>query len=101
MVFKNEEVYCFDYEWVFNFPIPYEFVIYRSVIVFYNKYGMYFSKNLSRKNLLIQLGIQADNIDIYDTMEKNFQEYIYGINLEEYYLKKYEKPKGMIEFNGI
>lgn len=101
MVFKNEEVYCFDYEWVFNFPIPYEFVIYRSINVFYNKYGMYFSKNLSRKNLLIQLGIQADNIDTYDRMEKNFQEYIYGINLEEYYLKKYEKPKGMIEFNGI
>ena len=101
MVLKDGNVYCFDYEWIFDFPIPYEFVIYRCITIFYNKYNMYFSKKLNRVQLLSQVGIKSQNIHTYDAMEKKFQEKIYGKNLEEYYLKQYEQSRGMIEIKGI
>ena len=101
MILKDGIVYCFDYEWIFDFPIPYEYVIYRSVVSFYNKYHMYFLKKLSRIEMLSQIGVKAENIPVYDKMETKFREHIFGDNLKENYLKNYVKPSGMIEIKGV
>lgn len=101
LIIKDEVVYCFDYEWIFDFPIPYEYVIYRSVIYFYEKYCMYFARKLSRNKMLNELGVKSQNISVYDEMEKKFQEFVYGREMNDNYLKNYVKPCGMIELKGI
>lgn len=101
MILKNGKVYCFDFEWLFDFPIPYEYVIYRSVASFYNKYNMYFSRKLGRNEMLSQVGVKRENISIYDAMEVKFRESIFGKNMKENYFKNYTKPSGMIEIKGI
>lgn len=101
LIKERGKVYCIDYEWCFDFPIPNEFLLYRTISSFYRKYNMYFLKEISRNQLLVKLGIKKTNISIYDNMENAFQEYIYGKNRETYYLKNYVKPCGMIELKGI
>ena len=34
--------YCLDYEWVFKFPVPIDFLVYRCLTYFYNKYSYFF-----------------------------------------------------------
>lgn len=101
LIKKEEKIYCIDYEWCFNFPIPYEFLLYRSITSFYRKYNMYFLKEINRNQLLVKLGVKKINIPVYDRMEEAFQEYVYGKNRKTYYLKNYVKPCGMLELKGI
>lgn len=101
IILKEDRAYCIDYEWIFDFPIPCEYVIYRSASSFYNKYNMYFLKELSKNDFLVKVGVKAKNISIYNKMEEKFQEMVYGKNREENYLKNYVKPSGMIELKGL
>ena len=50
IIIKDNEAYCIDYEWIFEFPIPIEFLIYRMISTFYSKYNMYFSNKIDKKN---------------------------------------------------
>lgn len=101
IIIKDNVAYCFDYEWVYDFPIPYEFVLYRMIVAFYSKYNMYFSKMLNKKNLLIELGVKEENISVYNQMEQKFSEFAHGKNNCMKYLTNYRKPNGMIEFKGL
>lgn len=63
-----------DYEWTFDFPIPREYVLYRTLVYLYNSskisYVMKFNKALK------WAGITEEQEKIYKRMEKNFQTYI-------------------------
>lgn len=97
MIFSNlkltsdEKLYCFDYEWVFEFPIPYEYMIWRSASQLYIKYMTYLMRYISKEDFLTKAGISNKNLPIYEQMEKNFYEYVYGENTKEDYLKNYRK----------
>lgn len=101
IIMKDDIAYCIDYEWVFDFPIPYEYVIYRSIVAFYSKYNMYFSENMNKTQLLTRVGIKKENISIYNQMERKFSEFAFGKNDCMKYLNNYKKPKGMIEVKGF
>lgn len=73
---KDNQLYCFDYEWVFDFLIPYEFVVWRSIKFLYEKYVMYLRKNISEKEFWKTLGISDENLLIYRNMEINFSNYV-------------------------
>lgn len=65
-----------DYEWTFNFPIPFNFIIYRAIS------GYIFNSN--QRNELIKLGlykllgITDEEMQIYDRMERNFEKNVLG-----------------------
>ena len=80
----NDRLYITDYEWVFDFPVPVDYVIYRSLLL---------SSNISmlsedKKSEIYQLfNINEKDINLYNKMEERFQRYVSGKNLFEEYKK--------------
>lgn len=89
------EVYNFDYEWVFDFPIPYEFVLWRMYSQLYGKYGVYLRDKISRSDFLTELGISASEMNCYESMDKHFLTYVSGEKRKEEYLRNYRKSSMM------
>jgi len=79
IILRNaEENYSLiDYEWVFNFPIPYKFVIFRSVVSFYGKYRVYdLNKFVHIKKIYDIAKIEDEDKETFIEMELNFQNYV-------------------------
>ncbi|MCM1157852.1 MAG: class I SAM-dependent methyltransferase [Bacteroidales bacterium] len=87
----NGELYCFDYEWVFDFPIPYDYVIWRSAMQLYSQYRAYLMKHMTIDEFLVRAGIEKKDLSIYMKMEQHFSEYVFGIQQRECYLKNYKQ----------
>ncbi len=64
-----------DYEWSFDFPVPVDFVLYRTL-----HYYMYTGReqllNSADIDMFTAMGIDASLEDIYMSMERSFQDYI-------------------------
>ncbi len=88
---RNGTVSNFDYEWVFDFPVPYEYVLWRSVYQLYDKYAVYLLPQIAKDEFLTQAGIERTNIPMYKRMEKKFGEYVCGERGCEKYITNYEK----------
>lgn len=84
---------CIDNEWVFDFPIPREYAIWRAVSQLYSKYMGYLKNSMSKNNFLIAVGLNESNLEIYAEMEKNFSRNIMDIN----YLQNYRKTAMMMD----
>lgn len=84
---KDQRVYCIDNEWVFNFPIPFEFSIWRAMSQLYSKYISYLKNNISRNDFLTRVGLNQEYFEIYEKMEKSFSENIIGIDYRKNYRK--------------
>lgn len=93
LIVMPDKVVCIDYEWTFDFPIPFEFVVYRCAEIFYRKYQMYIMHRYSMKEFLIKIGIKEENIGVYQRMNRHFYDRITG----EKKLSNYRKANGMIE----
>ncbi len=92
------KVYCIDYEWVFDFPIPRYFTLYRVAKDFYDRYMMYISAKFTMNEFIERVGVPKDDIREYAMMYKAFGDWVYGNNN---YLKQYQKPKGTISIKGL
>lgn len=72
---SNGEDTIIDYEWVFDFPIPLEFVFWR---------GLNYSKEIAeldgkiRDDVYAHYGLTEEKVSIYRDMEDSFQRYVYG-----------------------
>ena len=84
---KEGRIRCIDYEWVCDFPIPYEYVLWRALTQLYTKYMIYLKNQLSRQNYLIEAGLDRNNFEIYERMEQKLSEKVY----KKDYLKRYRK----------
>lgn len=98
---SDGEVYNFDYEWIFDFPIPYKYVLWRMYSQLYGVYRIYLRDKLSYFDFLTELGISTANMHCYKEMEKHFVTYVSGNNREEEYLKKYYKGSMMQDIKFI
>jgi len=95
MLFENillgEETYCLDYEWVFFFPVPLEYIKYRILFYFFRQYRSLLTAYGQVESWLGEFGITKEAAGVYEGMEKNFQDYVHGENqkiyLENYYVK--------------
>ena len=65
-----------DYEWVFVFPIPLEYVFYRVLGNFYYKYNDQISRMISFNFILEHYGIHASKADTYRKMEQSFRSFV-------------------------
>lgn len=89
---EQGEVFCLDYEWVANFPIPEKYVKYRSLLYIYRENRGIFASLTSRDDFLHEFEICDEEIALFDQMESAFQQYVHGKGLKYNYLKRYEKP---------
>lgn len=65
-----------DYEWTFFFPIPMNFIIYRTL--FFLNHENPSQEELSMDRLLEWAGISRQEADIYAQMEAGFQQFVTG-----------------------
>ncbi|MBS5065364.1 MAG: glycosyltransferase [Hungatella hathewayi] len=83
MMLTEDGLYCLDYEWVFQFPIPVQFLKYRTLYYFYQQYHSLMEYE-SRESFLAEFGISVEMAGRYQAMEQCFQEYVHGENQRIY-----------------
>lgn len=83
MLVAQDGVYALDYEWVFTFPIPVNFLKYRTLIYFYQKYESLMGDG-SPEEFLKEFSIDVELLPLYQKMERGFQEYVHGENQRIY-----------------
>ena len=106
MLFENillteEGWYCLDYEWVFLFPIPVEYVKYRILFYFFRQYKSLLTEYGDVAAWLKDFGITADKAKAYEDMEKHFQDYVHGENQKIYLENYYVKTKTVKELSKV
>lgn len=84
-------IYAFDFEWVFDFPIPYKYVLWRAATDAYYQYYAYLKNLIAYQRYEHELGFSDKEVNVYSSMEKNFGFYVCGNQRNEEYLKNYQK----------
>ena len=69
---QENEWNLIDYEWTFEFPIPYHFVVYRILLYYLN--GNSARNSLHELNLMEKAGLTREEIQEYEKMERHFQD---------------------------
>lgn len=62
-----------DYEWCFPFPIPLEYVLWRSIRISFEKRGVL---KLFQEEIVPMLNLSVDE-SVYEQMERSFQQWVY------------------------
>lgn len=70
-------LYCLDYEWIFDFPVPAHFVQYRNLAYFYDRFQGLLEYN-GLEDFLLEFSVSRDMAAVYGTMEQAFQAYVHG-----------------------
>ena len=87
MIVAEDGLYAIDYEWVILFPVPADFVRYRTLVYAYLHLSSQFG-GLSREEFLdLFPELVTSNRElwaVYEKMEGNFQEYVHGENQRIY-----------------
>lgn len=92
MVTGEKQLCCMDYEWVFSFPVPSEFLFYRNLYYFYLKCRDMLPFD-SEEAYMAAFGIFEELGQVYFAMEQSFQNYVHGgTNGGSSYLTQYLQP---------
>ncbi|MDO4294768.1 MAG: glycosyltransferase [bacterium] len=92
MVQEDGGICGMDYEWVFDFPIPLEYLWYRNLYYFYLKARDRLPFD-SEGDYLAAFGIFEELAAVYAAMETSFQNYVHGgKNGGSSYLLRYLQP---------
>lgn len=92
-----------DYEWMLDFAVPIQFVIYRAIFYhFHEKYDNGFSLYLSRKGMDVYslCGIDIGERMLFSEMEHSFQVYIIG-GVASLAVMQVLMPSATIRMSGI
>ena len=95
-IIKTKDDYkIIDYEWFFDFLIPYDFVIWRACLDLFVNYADVMNQMFCYEELLHELDIEPDQYKIYEQMNVKFNEYVFGSDdsyntaLQKYRLNKW------------
>lgn len=87
-IILNNGYNLIDYEWTFDFPVPFKFIMYRAI----NNFIYSNPKRLVIYNAVIErLGITEKEADIFDAMEESFQKYVSGSFVSRAFYKKLDR----------
>lgn len=97
MIFSNflrtdEGIFCIDYEWFLNFPVPEDYIRYRVYRCVFEGYINIAWKIKTRQEFAVLLGIDEKLADIFDLMEDRFQHKVSGEGLSAGSISAYNKP---------
>lgn len=80
---------CLDYEWVFDFPIPVEYLMYRTIFYYYSENIHYI--RISEPELWADFGLTDKKINLFRQMDDHFQQYVHGKDRKYIYTSNYAK----------
>lgn len=86
------ECVILDYEWVFDFPVPLDYLKYRTIYYYYSKFNGYLAGRISEAAFLEEFGITGEMAEQFAKMENGFQQYVHGENRKYIYTTNYQKP---------
>lgn len=79
VIIVNDNLTIIDYEWTFGFPIPVNYIIYRSIVFFFRgPRGSFNYNRLYQTKLFDIYGIDDEQCTAFAKMETNFQKFICG-----------------------
>lgn len=94
VLLTDDGMYCLDYEWVYDFPIPVEFIRYRILFYAYRQMQGMIPDCDSLAEWLSRFDITPEKETIFGEMERSFQYYVHGENqvifLENYLTQPHE-----------
>lgn len=88
IIVKDNDWYCLDYEWTFDFLIPIDFVKYRTLQYFYNKFFVELQQVYPYEEFMSHWGFDEQKLELCKSMESSFQENVSG---GDNYLERYKK----------
>jgi hypothetical protein len=94
----NDQINIIDYEWLFDFPIPLNYILYRSL----NQYFEQIDDNKLHKeiNIFAILNISKEELEKFHNMEVNFSKYVM-MNYLDNYKKGYVPLVEILEPRGV
>ncbi len=90
-IIEGDNIYCIDYEWIFDFPIPVDYIKFRALYYLSHDLGQLLKDQPDACTFLSWFGFSKNEFRIYQKMEDSFQQFVYGTNLHFNYLPRYEK----------
>lgn len=85
------EIWCIDYEWLLDFPVPIKYVKFRTLLYLYNENYDYLKDLISQHHFFECFGYDDTQIDVFLKMEECFQQRVHGKDRRNIYLHRYEK----------
>ncbi|MCR5615799.1 MAG: hypothetical protein K6F45_06490 [Saccharofermentans sp.] len=79
---SNGKIYCLDYEWIFDFPVPVRFV----------KYRLLFYAGIAPEKFA-EYGFTDDDVKLFHSMEIAFQQYVSGEDFKYIVTSKFSRPE--------
>lgn len=79
---SNGKIYCLDYEWIFDFPVPVRFV----------KYRLLFYAGIAPEKFA-EYGFTDDDVRLFHSMEIAFQQYVSGEDFKYIVTSKFSRPE--------
>ncbi len=86
---SGNDVYCLDYEWIFDFPVPLSYLKFRALYFFYQDNKDKLEDRIGCDDFLQMFGFGNIELTLFNDMEDSFQEYIFGKDRERLYLERY------------
>lgn len=104
MLVTEDGVYAIDYEWVYLFPVPAAFVRFRTLAYFYRRFKSLLPEQ-SEPEFLRHFpqfaGCEDTVLELYERMEKSFQQYVHGDNQRTYLEDYIIQPKSLQALAGV
>lgn len=97
LMLVGEQITAFDYEWVYNFPIPEKYVLYRVLCRFYDKYLHYLKHHFTFEEYLSEFDFSTEEKVRYRKMEDAFIRYIYANGDPVYQNNKYKHKRTSLD----
>lgn len=87
----GDDIYSIDYEWVFDFDIPIEYLKYRVLYYFYEQRKAYIKRLVGLEDFIDRFGISRNEQSLYYQMELCFQRFVNKPNGDYWYPVDYYK----------
>ncbi len=85
IICRKDGYVIIDGEWIFDMPVPVDFIVWRLVNELYTQHGNRLQKRITRAAMYEKLNILPTACEVYETWAKNFAEkYVGGNELAEY-----------------
>lgn len=93
IVMDDDKITIIDYEWVYTFPIPIDYIIYRAILTFYNSNYNFIKNKISFNEILRIMNIEEFSEIYGEKIHKTFQYYVLAEkeNMPKDYMSNYEK----------
>ena len=85
IICRKDGYVIIDGEWIFDMPVPVDFIVWRLVNELYTQHGNRLQKLITRAGMYEKLNISPSACEVYEIWAKNFAEkYVGGNELAEY-----------------